>query len=147
MAPQAAARAGEEAWRSPRLTVDGIVPLRGGVLLVRRARPPFEGAWVLPGGFVEHGEDPREAVVREVEEEAGLRCRVARLVGVYGAPGRDPRGHTVTIVYELEALAGEPRAASDAAEARAWPLDALPGLGFDHARILADWRRGAGPRG
>lgn len=136
------------AYKNPKLTVDALVPMRGGVLLVKRARPPFEGAWVLPGGYVDYSERPEDAVLRELREEAGIEGRVAGLVGVYGDPDRDPRGHQVSITYLVEHVAGEPRGGDDAAEARVWPLDALPELGFDHARMLADWRRrGALPLG
>lgn len=130
-------------WRNPKPTVDGVVPWEGGVVLVRRAREPFRGMWALPGGFVDYGEPPERAVVREVKEETGLEVRVARLVGVYGSPDRDPRGHTIGIVYECEAVGGELRGGDDAAEARAWPPDGLPELAFDHGRVLADWK---GPR-
>jgi 8-oxo-dGTP diphosphatase len=135
-------------YKNPKLATDGIVLLGEGVVLVRRGRPPFEGAWALPGGFVDEGEDPLDAVVREVREETSLDARVTGLVGVYGAPDRDPRHHTVSAVYELRAR-GEPRGGDDAAEARAFPRDALPPkLAFDHARILADWRaRGSLPLG
>lgn len=128
-------------WKNPKLTVDAIVPTERGIVLVRRGRGPFAGKWALPGGFVEYGEDPERAVLREVEEETGLRGELLGLVGVYGAPGRDPRGHTVSVVYEVEAE-GEPRGADDAAEAAPFLLGATPPLAFDHARILADWLRG-----
>lgn len=132
--------------KNPKLTVDALVPLEGGVLLIQRGRPPFQGAWALPGGFVDYGEDPEAAVLRELQEETGLTGRVVRLVGVYGAPDRDPRGHTVSVVYEVLRVAGALKAGDDAAAARAWPSDALPTMAFDHARIVADWRmmRGKG---
>jgi 8-oxo-dGTP diphosphatase len=126
-------------WKNPKLTVDAIVRTPQGIVLVKRGREPFEGMWALPGGFVEYGEDPERAVLREVEEETGLRGKLLGLVGVYGAPSRDPRGHTVSVVYEVEAQ-GEPRGGDDAAEARAFSLDRLPVLAFDHGRILEDWR-------
>jgi 8-oxo-dGTP diphosphatase len=123
---------------TPFLAVDAIVPRRGRVLLIRRGRPPFEGSWALPGGFVEVGESVEAAVVRELEEETGLRGKVTRLVGVYSDPGRDPRGHTVSVVFELSAPSGLPRGADDAREA-AFHGPRLPPLAFDHARILTDW--------
>ena len=125
--------------RTPLLTVDAIVPRRGRVLLVRRGRPPFEGSWALPGGFVEVGETVEAAVVRELAEETGLRGKVTRLVGVYSDPGRDPRGHTITVVFEVSSPTGSPRGADDAREA-AFHGPRLPPLAFDHSRILARWR-------
>ncbi|HEV8358901.1 MAG TPA: NUDIX hydrolase [Candidatus Thermoplasmatota archaeon] len=131
-------------WKNPKLTVDALVPWADGVLLVRRAREPFADTWALPGGFVEYGEAPEAAVVRELKEETGLEGRVRSLLGVYGDPSRDPRGHTVSIVYVVDAH-GAPRAGDDAAEARSWPWDSLPRLAFDHARILADGRAALRP--
>lgn len=130
-------------WKDPKLTVDGIVLTERGIVLVRRGRPPFEGAWALPGGFIDYGEAPEQAVLREVREETGLTGKVTALVGVYGAPGRDPRGHTVSIVYEVEAdEAAAPAAGDDAAEVRAFFVGELPPLAFDHGRIVEDWLRG-----
>jgi len=141
------------ATRSPALTVDGVVlrlhaaaPGRAccDVLLVRRAREPFAGRWAFPGGFVDYGEDPGAAVRREVEEETGLTGLPLGQFRVYGDPKRDPRGHTVTLVYvaELEATtrngAAEPRAGDDADGAAWFPVDALPELAFDHGEILAE---------
>lgn len=134
-------------FRNPALTVDGVVlvrrPAPGGacrhlVLLVERAREPFAGAWALPGGFVDYGEDPDTAIAREIQEETGLDGLPLRQFRVFGQPDRDPRGHTVTIVYVAE-LVGEPPPVSggdDAAAARWFPLQKLPPLAFDHERIL-----------
>lgn len=124
---------------SPRLTVDGVViHQQEGLVLVRRAHPPFQGFWALPGGFVEEGERCEEAVVREVLEETGLKVEVVSLLGVYSNPGRDPRGHTVSVVYLCTITGGHLTAASDAAEAAFFSdLAAVP-LAFDHAQILQD---------
>jgi len=128
----------------PALTADvvALAPLDGvrRVLLIRRGNEPFSGQWALPGGFVDEGERPIDAARRELAEETGLHFRGALdLVGVYGDPGRDPRGWTVSAAYRalLEApvqVAGS----DDAAEARWFPLDALPPLAFDHDRIVTD---------
>jgi 8-oxo-dGTP diphosphatase len=96
----------------------------------------------LPGGFVELGESTEVAVVREVREETGLDTRVERLVGVYSDPARDPRGHTVAVAYSLETLGGELRAGSDAEDVVLLDPEVLPPMAFDHAKIVADWRRG-----
>ncbi len=121
------------------LTVDAVIvdPSKG-VLLIRRRRPPFEGAWALPGGFVEGGESCPEACRREVREETGLQVTVVALLGVYSRPGRDPRGPTVSVAYLCRVAGGRLAAADDAAEA-AWCTD-LSGLAlaFDHREILAD---------
>jgi 8-oxo-dGTP diphosphatase len=124
----------------PNLTVDAIV-LDGmdRLLLVERGKDPYRGRFALPGGFVEYGETVEHAVVRELEEETGLNAEVAELVGVYSDPDRDPRGHTVTIVFRLEVVSGEPKAGDDAVNARFFPLKGLPPLAFDHDRIVSEF--------
>ncbi len=130
-----------EVQRHPWVTVDGLVLLEGKLVAVIRRNPPFQGVPALPGGFVELGEPVEAAVVREVREETGLETRIVRLVGVYSDPRRDPRGHTVTVAYALERIGGELRAASDAKGIALLEPDALPPMAFDHAQIVADWRK------
>jgi 8-oxo-dGTP diphosphatase len=126
-------------WRTgPALTADAVWIVRGRVLLVRRGRPPFRGAWALPGGFVELEETVEAAVARELLEETGLRGRAARLVGVYSGPDRDPRKPTTTVAYLIRGRAGRPRAGDDAAAACWVPVGSARPLAFDHARILRD---------
>ena len=55
-------------YRNPALTVDAAVRRGDEVLLIQRGNEPWKGAWALPGGFVDYGEDPRDAVLRELEE-------------------------------------------------------------------------------
>src|SRR3989442_2899504 len=86
----------------------------------------------LPGGFVELGETTVEAVVREVGEETGLETSVKRLVGVFSDPRRDPRGHVISIVYELDAVGGRPKAGSDAPAIRPVKLSPVPVIACDH---------------
>lgn len=123
---------------SPRLTVDGIILRDTEILLILRGNDPFKGRWALPGGFVEYGETTEEAVIREVEEETGLITSVKNLVGVYSAPNRDPRGHTVSIVYLLDVIRGDIKAGSDAGEASFFNVSDLPLLAFDHEQIIKD---------
>ena len=128
-------------YRNPKLTVDGIVFEEGKVLLVKRKREPFKGRWALPGGFVNYNERVEDAVVREVKEETNLETEIDYLFGVYSDPDRDPRGHTVSIVYVLKRRGGMLRGGDDAEDARFFPLDELPELAFDHGKILSDFRR------
>jgi 8-oxo-dGTP diphosphatase len=124
-------------YDQPRLTVDAIVlnPEGEVLLILRRNDPP---GWALPGGFVDAGETLEQAVARELAEETGLRALRVRQFHTYSDPGRDPRHHTVSTVFRVEA-AGDLAPGDDAAEARYFPTDALPSpLAFDHARILSD---------
>ncbi|MFH1218882.1 MAG: NUDIX hydrolase [Candidatus Eisenbacteria bacterium] len=134
------------AWprRNPLLTVDIIIvigegPDRG-IVLIKRKNPP--AGWALPGGFVDYGETVEEAAVREAHEETGLRVELARQFHMYSAPTRDPRGHTVSVVFVATAT-GEPAGGDDASLAKAFPLDALPSdMAFDHRRIIRDYLEG-----
>lgn len=137
-----------DAFPRPAFTADTVLVRKREdgweVLLVRRGNPPFEGLWALPGGFVDEYELPEAAARRELEEETGVRFEgPLRLLGVFGGPGRDPRGWTVSAVYVGLVDPGdavEPVAGDDAAEARWHRLDALPELAFDHADVLATAR-------
>ncbi len=107
------------------------------VLLVRRAHPPFEGQWAIPGGFVEANESIDDAARRELEEETGVRDVYLEQLYTFGDPHRDPRGRVITVAY-FALVAGEvPTRAGDDAAATAWhSVYALPALAFDHADIL-----------
>ena len=137
----------EEVFRNPALTVDGVVlnhqvhGLMGetySVLLIERGRDPFQGRYALPGGFVEYGEDIEDAIHREIEEETGLTGLPFRQFRTFGRPGRDPRGHTVSVVYVAVVLGESPevQGGDDAASAAWFPISRLPDLAFDHAFIL-----------
>ncbi len=122
---------------TPKLMVDVVIPADEGVVLIRRGTDPFEGRWALPGGFVELGETVEEAAAREAAEETGLAVELARMVGVYSDPGRDPRGHNVSVAFLARVLGGDLSAASDAAEVAALDPDSVE-LAFDHRRIVMD---------
>jgi 8-oxo-dGTP diphosphatase len=128
---------------TPLIAADAIIELidRPGrpIVLIERKHPPFGHA--IPGGFVDVGETVEAAAVREAAEETGLQVRLTALLGLYSDPARDPRGHTVTAVYVAEAT-GEPRAMDDARALGVFALEQLPSpLAFDHAQVLADYRR------
>jgi 8-oxo-dGTP diphosphatase len=130
----------------PAVTVDvaAVAPMEGRlkVLLVRRGRPPFEGCWALPGGFVEANEALEAAARRELREETGAEPAHLEQLHTFGDPGRDPRGWTISVVYlarlgEEHVQAWQPQAGSDAGEVGWFDLDDPPPLAFDHAEILA----------
>jgi 8-oxo-dGTP diphosphatase len=122
---------------TPKLMVDVVIPAERGVVLIRRGREPFKGRWALPGGFVEVGETVEEAADREAAEETGLAVEVARLVGVYSDPDRDPRGHNVSVAFIARVLSGELSAGTDASEVALLDPDSVE-LAFDHQRIIED---------
>jgi 8-oxo-dGTP diphosphatase len=122
------------------VAVDGLVLHEGRLVTVRRENEPFRGMLALPGGFVELGETTVAAVVREVREETGLETRVQRLVGVFSDPGRDPRGHVISIAYALDVVGGRLKPGSDAAAVVLVDIAAVPTMAFDHNEIVRAWR-------
>ncbi|MFP4030336.1 MAG: NUDIX domain-containing protein [Desulfococcaceae bacterium] len=129
----------EQTYRNPPLAVDVIIETREGIVLIERKNPPL--GWALPGGFVDYGETLENAAVREAREETSLDVALSEQFHAYSAPDRDPRQHTVTVVF-LAAADGKPRAADDAKNLAVFPRGNLPSkLAFDHGRILADYFR------
>jgi 8-oxo-dGTP diphosphatase len=124
--------------KSPKLTTDGVILKDGKILLIKRKNEPFKGKWALPGGFIEYGEKVEDAVIREVREETGLITKIKEIIGIYSDPNRDPRGHTVTIVFLLDIISGKIDAKDDADSAKFFYLNKLPDLSFDHDKIIKD---------
>lgn len=128
-----------DVYKKPSLTVDGVIEKDKSILLIRRAKEPFKDRYALPGGFVEYGETVEKAVVREVQEETGLKTEINELLGVYSDPERDPRGHTVSTVFSLRTVSGKLKSGSDAKDAKYIDLKELPDLAFDHDEIIKDY--------
>ena len=124
-------------YRNPTPTVDIIIYKEENILLIKRKNPPY--GWALPGGFVDEGETVEQAAVREAKEETDLDVELEELLYVYSDPQRDPRQHTLSVVFTAQAD-GEPKAADDATDLGYFSLDALPVLVFDHARIANDFK-------
>ena len=125
-------------YRNPFPTVDIIIEVAGGIVLIERKNPPH--GWAIPGGFLDWGESVEACAVREAEEETGLVVRLEELFYVYSRPDRDPRHHTVTTVF-IASADGRPVAADDAAKAGVFTGSNLPPLAFDHGQILEDYLR------
>ena len=125
-------------YRNPVPTVDIIIETGGGIVLINRKNPPH--GWALPGGFVDYGETLETAAVREAKEETGLDVRLIEQFHAYSAPERDPRQHTVSMVFIAKA-SGTLQAGDDAGQAGIFSLDRLPELAFDHGEILDDYGR------
>lgn len=134
----------ERKFRNPAPTVDVLIWHEQRLVLVQRKNPPL--GWALPGGFIDEGEMAQDAAHREMKEETSLDIVLDGLLGVYSNPQRDPRRHTMSVVYVGHPMdAGQIQGGDDAQEARFFDLDALPELVFDHALIIEDfkaWLRG-----
>ena len=128
---------------TPLLTVDAVIVIKKGyLLLIRRKNPPFQGEYALPGGFVDIGETVESACVREAKEETNIKVKIIKLIGIYSDPKRDPRGHTVSIAFLCEPKTKKevPKAQDDAADLDVVPFSKVPNLklAFDHMIIIKD---------
>jgi 8-oxo-dGTP diphosphatase len=128
----------------PAVTVDLVVFALGDdglrILLIRRKHDPFAGCWAIPGGFLEMDESAEDASRRELREETGLDHRgLVAPIGFFSAPGRDPRGRTISLAHAGVVRGPLPRVGGgdDAAEAAWLGLQHATGLAFDHDAILA----------
>ena len=124
------------------MTVDIVLFYSAGkrieVLLIKRAREPFKGRWAFPGGFVDEDESLEDAAARELSEETGLDGIHLEQIGAFGDPGRDPRGHTVSVAFfGLLDERIQANAADDAADVRWHSALRPPKLAFDHEKILS----------
>jgi 8-oxo-dGTP diphosphatase len=117
------------------LAVDAVVIRDDEVLLIERGNEPWKGMLAFPGGFVEKGEDPELAVIRELKEECGIDGELIRILCVRGSPIRDPRGHIVSLAY-LVSADGEPTAGDDAATAKWYKISEVEEMAGDHLSIL-----------
>jgi len=125
----------------PMVTVDAVVfagaDRKSKVALIRRKHDPFAGSWALPGGFVDMEESLMGAAIRELHEETGLSGISLKQLHAFGAPGRDPRGRSISVAYWGRIPSPMPlHAADDAAEADWFPVSSLPSLAFDHDEII-----------
>ena len=107
-------------------------------ILIKRKNEPFKDCWALPGGFVEYGETVENAAIREAKEETSIDVELESLVNVYSKPDRDPRGHTVTVVYTAKGDFNTKKADSDAKDIGIFSKDELDTLelAFDHKKII-----------
>jgi len=128
-----------KSYRNPVPTVDIIIEVPAGIVLVERKNEPL--GWALPGGFVDYGETLEHAAAREALEETSLVIAGLRLLGCYSDPARDPRHQTISTVY-VATGSGTPQAGDDAAHLGVFPIASLPEhLCFDHHKILMDYAR------
>jgi ADP-ribose pyrophosphatase YjhB (NUDIX family) len=124
-------------YKNPFPTVDIIIEVGGGIVLIRRRNEPL--GWAIPGGFVDYGESLEQAAVREAREETGLSVHLVRQFHTYADPKRDPRFHAISTVYIAKAQ-GVPQARDDAQDVGIFGQDNLPqDIVFDHRKILEDY--------
>ncbi|MBU1999273.1 MAG: NUDIX hydrolase [Candidatus Omnitrophica bacterium] len=124
--------------KGPYLTVDAIIEVDDRVVVIQRKNPPF--GWALPGGFVDYGESVEEAVIREMKEETDLDLEGLKQFHTYSAYGRDPRFHTVAVVFTAKGK-GKPQAGDDAGDLKLIKAEEIDKLNFafDHNKILEDY--------
>ncbi len=127
-----------EKYKNPLPTVDIIIELAGGaIVLIERKNPPH--GWALPGGFVDYGESLEAAAVREAKEETCLDVVLLDQFYTYSNPRRDARHHTISTVFIAKAD-GVPTGADDANTAAAFRENGVPApMVFDHGQIVADY--------
>jgi 8-oxo-dGTP diphosphatase len=126
-----------EKFRNPLLTVDIIIEIDGGIVLIERKNIPH--GWAIPGGFVDYGESIETAAAREAHEETSLTVQLVEQFYTYSDPRRDARHHTVSTVF-IATAHGIPRGADDAKVAKVFREGELPEpIVFDHRQILRDY--------
>jgi 8-oxo-dGTP diphosphatase len=107
------------------------------VLLIQRKNEPFKNLWALPGGFVEQDELIKKAALRELKEETGITGIALKFLDYFDDPVRDPRERVITMVFTGIAEKNIPvKAASDAKKAEWFNIKDMPGLAFDHKKII-----------
>ncbi len=122
---------------NPVPTVDIIIEIESGVVLIKRKNPPY--GWAIPGGFVDYGETVEQAAIREAKEETGLFITDLRQFHTYSDPKRDPRFHTISVVFVARAT-DTPMPKDDAIAVGIFTEKTLPKeIAFDHREILNDY--------
>lgn len=122
----------------PFVTVDAIIEIDNGIVVIERSNSPF--GWALPGGFLDYGESLEQAVKREAKEETGLDLTEIKQFHTYSDPIRDPRFHTIGTVFIAKAK-GKPKAGDDAASLKIVTPKEIEGMNFafDHKKIIQDY--------
>jgi 8-oxo-dGTP diphosphatase len=129
----------EKDKKNPVPTVDILIEIDGGIVLIERKNPPH--GWAIPGGFVDYGESLETAAVREAKEEISLDVELVEQFHSYSDPKRDARGHTISTVF-IATAKGIPNGADDAKTAAIFREGDLPSpIVFDHPQILKDYFR------
>ena len=125
-------------YQNPIPTVDIIIEVENkGIILINRKNFPY--GWALPGGFVDYGETVEQAAIREAREETSLNLKFIKQFHVYSDPERDPRQHTISVVFIAHGE-GTPRPNDDAKDLDIFTEESLPSpIVFDHEKIIQDY--------
>ena len=136
---------GRDDYQNPSVTVDAVATREGTegleLLMIKRGKEPqeWEGMWAFPGGFVDYGEDPEDAVIRELLEETGVFGKYPLALTILGKPGRDPRKHCIGLFYLVEVDSdSEPVGGDDAIDAQWVPIHQLEqeNVAGDHSEVI-----------
>ena len=124
-------------------TVDAVIEdAQGNIVLIKRKFPPFKDYYALPGGFIEKGENPKQAIRREVKEETNLNVNIIKRIGVFDEEGRDPRGRIISTVYlcRIVSDSSDMESGTDSADVELIPKNKIKllDLAFDHREILKE---------
>lgn len=127
-------------WNNPKPTTSIILEQEGKVLFLQRSHEPFKGYWVLPGGYVEYDEDPKDTIVREVKEETGLTVKLEEAIYTY-LIDTDPRGNSIDIVFEGKITGGK-LALREHSQGKFFSQSDLPSLiAYKHREVVEQWYR------
>ena len=128
-------------YKIPSLTTDiFIFDNNFNFILIKRKNDPFKNYWALPGGFVDYGECVEDAAIREAKEETSIDVKLENLINIYSKPDKDPRGHTISIVYSAKGNLEDRKANDDACDIGIFNKDELSkvNIAFDHEKIIKD---------
>jgi 8-oxo-dGTP diphosphatase len=133
-------------YENPAVTAFALVERGGRYLVLERGQEPYRGRWELPGGFVEAGERPAEAVRREIYEETGLRVEAPSIIGAYTSRYGDDGKWTVDVAFYCQAPAGELDLSAESSGAAWVSIEQMPTLAFAGERsAFEDFKQKLGP--
>ncbi|MFH1866874.1 MAG: NUDIX hydrolase [Patescibacteria group bacterium] len=128
-------------WNNPKPVVSAIVNDDIKILLIKRAQKPLKNYWCLPGGYVDYVEEPEEALIREVEEEANLKIKIKKLIGVYQIDN-DPRGINLDIIYSTSVKSSKIKLNKESSKFKYFSPNRLPKLiAYKHRQAIKDWAK------